>query len=134
MVHARVLIVTERREKIRAAAARLAAEGYEVRIMLASAGELARPSAPWPELVLLCFEGPPRADLLADVRCRWSAPLLVWAGSSSQAEAVQALQAGADDYVGGPLALDELAARVVAQLRRAQWRGPAARTAWQPAC
>lgn len=131
MVWARVLILAERREAVRQAAARLAAEGYEVQVAAATAAGLAGLAAPWPDLVLLCFDGAPRAELLAEVRCHWGAPLLVWAGPGGRDQAVRALQAGADDYVDGPLALEELTARVVAHLRRAQWCGPAA---WQAAC
>lgn len=133
IVHGRILILAERHEAVRQVAARLAAEGYEVHVAAATAAGLAGLSAPWPDLVLLRFDGALQAELLAAVRCRWSMPLIVWAGSRNRADAVDALQAGADDYVAGPLPLDELAARVVAQLRRAQWRG-VARAAWQPAC
>lgn len=52
---------------------------------------------------------------------RWSrAPLLVLSARHAEAEKVTLLNAGADDYVTKPFGMDELAARVRAQLRRAQ--------------
>lgn len=134
MVPARVLILAEQYESVHRAAAHLAAEGYEVHIATVTADGLMRLPAPWPDLVLIRFDEAPQPDLLAAIRHRWDVPLLVWAGSCERNQAVQALQAGADDYVSGPLALAELAARAAAHLRRARWRGPAAQTAWQSAC
>jgi two-component system KDP operon response regulator KdpE len=134
MVDVRVLILAERREDVHQAAERLAAEGCEVQVAQATGAGLAALPARWPDLVLLRFEGSPRPDLLAEVRYRWSMPLLVWAGQGDRAEAVSALQAGADDYLDACLALDELVARILAHLRRARWRSPASHTAYQPAC
>ncbi len=132
MVRARVLILAERQEEVYPAAARLVAEGYEVRVGPCTAAGLASLVPPWPDLVLFRCDGLPQVDLLLDVRSRSAAPLMVWANDGDRDEAVQALQAGADDYVDGPLTLDELAARVVAHLRRARWSGPDAHAAWQP--
>src|SRR5215472_8869512 len=52
---------------------------------------------------------------------RWSrAPLLVLSAREAESEKVALLNAGADDYVTKPFGMAELAARVRAQLRRAQ--------------
>jgi two-component system, OmpR family, KDP operon response regulator KdpE len=52
---------------------------------------------------------------------RWSrAPVLVLSARHAESEKVALLNAGADDYVTKPFGMDELAARVRAQLRRAQ--------------
>ena len=52
---------------------------------------------------------------------RWSrAPVLVLSAREAESEKVALLNAGADDYVTKPFGMAELAARVRAQLRRAQ--------------
>ena len=134
MAGARVLILAERREDVHQAAERLAAEGCEVQVALVTGSGLPALPAHWPNLVLLRFEASPCPELLAEVRRRWSMPLLVWAGHGDRAEAVSARQAGADDYLSACLALDELVARILAHLRRARWCPSASRAACQPAC
>jgi two-component system KDP operon response regulator KdpE len=52
---------------------------------------------------------------------RWSrVPVIVLSARHAEAEKVELLNAGADDYVTKPFGMEELAARVRAQLRRAQ--------------
>jgi len=63
-----------------------------------------------------------REWLLAQVRGSSLAPLMVWAERCDNGDAVRALRQGADDYMDGAVEEEELAARVVAHLRRAQWR------------
>jgi two-component system KDP operon response regulator KdpE len=75
----------------------------------------------WPDLVLLHFEGCARTELLADVRGKSRVPLLVWAATWNSEDAVRVLREGADDYLGGQVAVEEVEARVVASLRRAEW-------------
>jgi two-component system KDP operon response regulator KdpE len=48
-----------------------------------------------------------------------SAPILVLSARGAQAEKVNALDAGADDYVTKPFGMDELLARIRSALRRA---------------
>ncbi len=57
-------------------------------------------------------------DAVRDVRAMSGAPIIVVTSRSDIDERVTALDAGADDYVLKPFSLDELAARVRAQLRR----------------
>lgn len=134
MVHSRVLILAERQEEVHPAVARLAAEGYEVEVGPCTLAGLANLVPPWPDLVLLRCEGLPQVDLVLELRDHSRAPLLVWTDNGDQDEAVRALKAGADDYVGGPLTLDELAARVVAHLRRARWSGSGPQAACHLIC
>lgn len=52
---------------------------------------------------------------------RWSlAPIIVLSARHAESEKVELLNAGADDYVSKPFGLNELVARVQAQLRRAR--------------
>lgn len=58
-------------------------------------------------------------DLIRDVRTWTSAPVVVLSAREQENEKVEALDAGADDYLVKPFGVPELLARVRAQLRRA---------------
>ncbi|MFG1417606.1 response regulator transcription factor [Xanthobacter sp. V0B-10] len=62
-------------------------------------------------------------DVLAELRARDDAtPVLLLTALDDTADRVRGLDAGADDYLGKPFDLDELAARVRAIARRGQGR------------
>ncbi|ALG73615.1 transcriptional regulator [Azospirillum thiophilum] len=62
-------------------------------------------------------------DLLRDLRARGSdLPVLLLTARDSLGDRVYGLDAGADDHLGKPFELDELAARLRALLRRARGR------------
>jgi two-component system response regulator CpxR len=63
-------------------------------------------------------------ELLRQVRRRSAVPVIVITARSAQAERVQCLDAGADDYLPKPFLSEELLARVRAVLRRVDraWR------------
>lgn len=74
-----------------------------------------------PEAVLLDL-GLPDLDgmaVLRSLRERSSVPVIVISGRTSTSARIEALDAGADDYLTKPFAIDELAARLRAVLRRA---------------
>lgn len=118
---ARILVLGEKHSRADHAAATLIDHGYEVRVVPADAVGAAQVGAFWPDLVLLHFEGCVRTELLAEVRQRSGVPLMVWAGTWNTQDAVRMLRQGADDYIGGQVAVEEVEARVVANLRRAEW-------------
>ena len=65
-------------------------------------------------------------EVLAGIR-GWSAiPVIVLSARSTSAEKVEALDAGADDYVTKPFGMDELLARIRAAVRRARRPRPKA--------
>ncbi|WP_029057591.1 response regulator [Stappia stellulata] len=65
-------------------------------------------------------------DLLASLRARGSAiPVVLLTARDQVPERIAGLDAGADDYVGKPFDLDELAARVRAAVRRGKGRSSA---------
>jgi two-component system KDP operon response regulator KdpE len=73
-----------------------------------------------PELVILDlglpdFDG---VDVIRGLRGWTDAPILVLSGRTDQTDKVEALDAGADDYVTKPFGIDELLARMRAVLRR----------------
>lgn len=85
-------------------------------------------AAAQPDAIILDLGLPDMSGLAVceEIR-RWSrVPLLVLSARHDEPEKVALLNAGADDYVTKPFGLDELAARVRAQLRRAQ----SERTEW----
>jgi two-component system KDP operon response regulator KdpE len=57
-------------------------------------------------------------DVIRAVRSWSSVPILVLSGRTDSTEKVEALDAGADDYVTKPFAMDELLARIRARSRR----------------
>ncbi|WP_133755165.1 response regulator [Naumannella halotolerans] len=116
----KVLIVDDDPQILRALRITLGAKGYEV--ILAADGEQAIAAAidRRPDLIMVDL-GMPKLDGIAVIEAvrGWSsAPILVVSGRSGSAEKVQALDAGADDYVTKPFSIDELLARVRALTRR----------------
>lgn len=74
-----------------------------------------------PSLLILDL-GLPDVDgttLIREIRRRSSIPIIVLSGQEAEAKKVAALEAGADDFVTKPFGMDELIARVRANLRRA---------------
>lgn len=70
-------------------------------------------------------------DVLAELRARKSdTPVLLLTARDQIPDRIRGLDAGADDYVGKPFDLDELAARVRAIARRGKGRA-AARLEWR---
>ena len=57
-------------------------------------------------------------DLLRKIRSDYQLPVIMLTGRSDEIDKVVGLEMGADDYVGKPCALRELAARIRAVLRR----------------
>ena len=116
----RILIADDDPQFLRALRITLGARGYEV--LLARDGQHALEMAidHKPDIILLDL-GMPRLDgvkVIEAVRGWSSAPILVISGRSGSAEKVEALDAGADDYVTKPFSMDELLARIRVLTRR----------------
>ena len=116
----RILIADDGPQFLRALRITLGARGYEV--LLARDGQHALEMAidHKPDIILLDL-GMPRLDgvkVIEAVRGWSSAPILVISGRSGSAEKVEALDAGADDYVTKPFSMDELLARIRVLTRR----------------
>ena len=118
---ARVLIVDDDRQMLRAVTNALQARGYAV--MTASDGEAAVKMAAHeqPDLVLLDLGLPNLNGHQVITRLRgWSdVPIIILSVSDGQDEKAAALDAGADDFVTKPFGTKELLARMGAVLRRA---------------
>ena len=124
---ARVLIVEDEPALLRALRIDLRARGYEVQTATTGRDALAQASRQPPDVVLLDL-GLPDGDgtaVITKLR-RWSeAPVIVLSGRTSAQDKIGALDAGADDYVTKPFAMDELLARLRAVLRREEPLRPA---------
>jgi two-component system, OmpR family, KDP operon response regulator KdpE len=117
----RVLVVDDEPQILRALRINLRVRHYEVDT--ASSGEQALVVAGRfpPDLVVLDLGLPDMdgVDVIAGLRGWTSAPIIVLSGRADSADKVQALDAGADDYVTKPFGIEELLARMRALARRA---------------
>jgi two-component system KDP operon response regulator KdpE len=116
----RVLIADDDPQILRALRILLTARGYEVHTARTGAEALSLAVEQHPDLVMLDL-GMPQLDgieVIEALRGWSSVPILVVSGRTGSADKVDALDAGADDYVTKPFAADELLARIRALTRR----------------
>lgn len=121
MTSPRILIVEDEADIRRFV--RLALEREGMSIFEAATAEQARIDAASrkPDLIIVDL-GLPDDDgktLIREVRAWSSVPIVVLSARDQEAEKVDSLDAGADDYLVKPFGVPELLARVRAQLRRA---------------
>lgn len=115
-----VLVVEDEPQILRTLAINLRARSYEVHTAATGAEALAVAAAYPPDLVVLDL-GLPDLDgveVIGVLRGWTTAPILVLSGRTDSADKVDALDAGADDYVTKPFGMDELLARLRAMVRR----------------
>ena len=116
----KILIADDDPQLVRALRITLAAQGYDVVAARDGADALALAAKERPDLVLLDL-GMPRLDgmtVIAGLRGWTTAPIIVLSGRTGSGDKVDALDAGADDYLAKPFIIDELLARVRALARR----------------
>jgi two-component system KDP operon response regulator KdpE len=117
----RILIVDDERQITRVLSRGLAAKGYEVHT--AADGEAALQTfSDWhPDLVVTDLSMPNMngLELCRRLRAFSEVPIIVLSVKGEERSKVEALDAGADDYVTKPFGIDELLARIRATLRRA---------------
>ena len=118
----RVLVVDDEPGLRRALSINLSARGWQVSLAADGAGALEAAAETHPDVVLLDL-GLPDLDgleVIAGIR-GWSAvPIIVLTARTSSADTVDALDAGADDYVTKPFSMDVLLARLRAAVRRGE--------------
>ena len=120
MSGARVLVVDDEPQILRAVQMKLRNAGYAVDTAANAKDALAQAAMRPPEAVILDLLLPDGSgtDVCRELR-RWSsAPILVLSAVGEEKEKIAALDAGADDYVTKPFSGDELLARLRAALRR----------------
>ncbi|MFB2555312.1 response regulator [Herbiconiux liangxiaofengii] len=116
----RILIADDDPQILRALRVTLASQGHDVVTAADGRQTIAAASTHPPDLLVLDL-GMPHLDGLDVIRTvrAWSAvPILVVSGRTDAGDKVDALDAGADDYVTKPFAIEELLARVRALTRR----------------
>jgi len=121
MSGARVLVVDDERQILRALETTLRGAGYEVETAPDGETALTRAAARPPEAVILDLVLPDRSgiEVCRELRTWLDAPVIVLSAVGEERDKVEALDAGADDYVTKPFGIDELLARLRAALRRA---------------
>ncbi|MEL4318242.1 response regulator [Leifsonia sp. YIM 134122] len=116
----KILIADDDPQILRALGITLTAHGYEVAVAHDGRQAISEAAAQHPDLIVLDLGMPHLTGIDVIVAVRgWSAvPILVVSGRADSADKVDALDAGADDYVTKPFAIDELLARIRALTRR----------------
>jgi two-component system KDP operon response regulator KdpE len=124
----RILIIDDEPQITRVLRAAMSAQGYDVRTANEPEEGL-QVFKDWPpDLVItdLMMPGMSGVDVTRAIRTRANTPVLVLSVRDHERTKVEALDAGADDYVTKPFSIQELLARVRAHLRRAPERLTAA--------
>lgn len=119
-----ILVVEDDPSVRRALAANLRARGYDVDVAAdgEAALDLAARRHPATVLLDLGLPGMSGVEVIQGLRIWSKVPIIVLSAYGTEQDKVDALDAGADDYVTKPFGMDELFARLRAALRRS---GPA---------
>lgn len=121
MEHLHILVVDDEPQITRVLRTTLDAKGYDVRI--ANDGEMAleimkdwTPNLIITDLMMPNLDG---VELCKRIRMSSDVPIIVLSVRGQEHTKIEALDAGADDYITKPFSMGELQARVRAALRRA---------------
>jgi two-component system KDP operon response regulator KdpE len=116
----RILVVDDECQITRVLRTSLSSQGYDIRV--ANDGEMALEiMKDWtPDLVITDLSMPnvDGLELCRRLRVKSQVPIIVLSVRGQERTKVQALDAGADDYITKPFGMEELLARVRAHLRR----------------
>ena len=116
----RILVVDDESQLTRVLRRSLTAHGYDVRI--AGDGEFALQTfRDWPPALVITDLAMPNMsglELCRQLRQVSDVPIIVLSVRGEESTKVEALDAGADDYITKPFGMDELLARIRATLRR----------------
>ena len=124
----RILVIDDEPQITRVLRAALSAQGYDVRTAN-DPDEALQVFREWPpDLVITDLMMPVLSgvDVTRAIRTNSATPVLILSVRDHERSKVEALDAGADDYITKPFSIQELLARVRAHLRRAPERTTAA--------
>jgi two-component system KDP operon response regulator KdpE len=116
----KVLVVDDEPQIVRALRINLSARGYQVLTASSGASALSVAADGKPDVIVLDL-GLPDLDgteVIAGLRGWTTVPIIVLSARTDSSDKVEALDAGADDYVTKPFGMDELLARLRAAVRR----------------
>ncbi|MEV0183548.1 response regulator [Streptomyces sp. NPDC050625] len=118
----RVLVVDDEPQIVRALVINLKARKYEVDAAADGRTALELAASRHPDAVVLDLGLPDMdgVEVIKGLRGWTRVPILVLSARHTSDEKVEALDAGADDYVTKPFGMDELLARLRAAVRRAE--------------
>jgi len=121
MTSAKILVVDDEPQIRRVLRTTLTSNGYSVEEAKTGDEALDLIRANRPDLILLDVNMPGRSGLetCREIRLTSDIPIIMLTVRNSERDKVQALDAGADDYVVKPFGSEELLARIRAALRRA---------------
>jgi two-component system KDP operon response regulator KdpE len=116
-----ILVVEDDPEMSQALALNLTARGYRVTTATDGTAALNAAAAAMPDVIVLDLGLPDLdgMDIIRAIRGYSRTPIVVLSGRTSSGDKVDALEAGADDYVTKPFDVNELVARLRAATRRA---------------
>jgi two-component system KDP operon response regulator KdpE len=124
-----VLVIDDEPQIVRALRINLRARQYEVHAAASASEALESAAKHPPDLVILDLGLPDMngVEVIHGLRGWTDAPIIVLSGRTDSTDKVEALDAGADDYVTKPFGMDELLARMRAVGRRVSTDGDAPR-------
>ena len=118
----RILVVDDEPQITRVLRRSLTTHGYDVRVAADGLAAL-QTFGDWPPDLVVTDLSMPQTDglqLCRNIRAISQVPVIVLSVRGEEKTKVQALDAGADDYVTKPFGMDELLARIRAALRRSR--------------
>ncbi|WP_263366588.1 response regulator transcription factor [Edaphobacter bradus] len=120
--HAKILIVDDEPQITRVLRTALSTQGYVLRVATNGVQGLETAHEWKPDLVITDVAMPEMngVEFCRELRAVSQVPIIILSVRSQERMKIEALDAGADDYVTKPFSIQELEARVRAQLRRVQ--------------
>ncbi|KQU55286.1 two-component system response regulator [Rhodococcus sp. Leaf278] len=116
----KVLVVDDEPQIVRALRINLTARGYNVVTASTGTGALRAIASEHPDVVILDLGLPDIGglDVLAGLRGWSEIPVIVLSARTDSGDKIEALDAGADDYITKPFGMDEFLARLRVAVRR----------------